>query len=179
MQGRHYQYLSQISAHDLKQLMEAYGEDVWQYAFFLTKKRDLADDISQEVFIKVYKSVHEFRGTCTLKTWLLQITRNTAFSHRRKAYFRYHVLTGFAGGDKRQSSAEEIVLEQEFANELWSQVLTLSRKYREVLILNAHYQLSLEEIAELLQISVNTVKSRLHRARKTLLKLTEGEFRHA
>jgi len=174
MQGLHYRYVAQITAQDLKQMMEMYGEDVWQYAYFLTKKRDMADDISQEVFIKAYKSIHEFRGDSALKTWLLKITRNTAFSYKRKAYFRYHVLTRFADAGEKLPSAEAIVLEQEFTHEIWSKVLRLSRKYREAIILSAHYQLSLEEIAETLQISVNTVKSRLFRARKELQKLLQG-----
>jgi len=174
MHEQHYKYVSEISAKDLRDIMDRYGEDVWKYAFFLTKKTDLADDIAQEVFIKAYQSIHSFRGESTLKTWLLKITRNTSFSFRKKAYFKYHILTRFAQANGVHPSAEETALEREFAHEIWGQVMHLSDKYREAILLNAHYQFSLEEIADMLQISVNTVKSRLFRARKELHKLMKG-----
>lgn len=70
-------YTSEIS---LREMMEEYGSDVWNYAFFLTRNREQANDISQEVFLKAYKNVGKYRGQASKKTWLLTITRNTAFS---------------------------------------------------------------------------------------------------
>lgn len=62
----------------LREMMEEYGSDVWNYAFFLTRSREQANDISQEVFLKAYKNVGKYRGQSSMKTWLLTITRNTA-----------------------------------------------------------------------------------------------------
>lgn len=175
-QGLHYRYVERIGESELKRLMEDYGEDVWQYAYFLTKKRDMADDVSQEVFIKAFKSIGDFRGEATIRTWLLKITRNTAFSYRRKAYFRRHLLTDFTADQGKSPSAEETALALEFSHALWSKVMRLSRKYREAIILSAHYQQTMEEMADTLQISVNTAKSRLRRARRELLKLAREEL---
>ena len=175
MHERHYQYISRLSTDDLRGMMEQYGEDVWQYAYFLTKKADMADDVAQEVFIKAYQSIHAFRGESTLKTWLLTITKNTSISLMKRAYFKYHVLTRFIKPMGEAPSAEKMVMEKEFTHNIWSQVMKLPSKYRETIVLNAHYQMSLEEIADMLQISVNTVKSRLHRARKQLQHLMKGE----
>jgi RNA polymerase sigma-70 factor (ECF subfamily) len=100
--------------------MEQYGEDVWNYAYFLTRKHDIADDISQDVFFKAY-------------------------------------------------------LQKRYSDDLWEIVMQLPIKYRETLLLNAHYQLSLEEISQALNISIGTVKSRLHRARSRLAELIGRE----
>lgn len=174
MKNQHYSPVSGIGADGFTRLMEEYGEDVWHYAFFLTKKTDLADDIAQEVFIKAYKAVGHFRGESSIKTWLLKITRNTVFSYRRKAYFRLNVLVRNVPASGALVSAEQEYMEQQFVHEIWSCVLALPRKFREVIILNGYHQMAMEEIADTLQISVNTAKSRLHRARKALsLRLEE------
>ncbi|MGI2294958.1 RNA polymerase sigma factor [Paenibacillus sp. GXUN7292] len=175
MHDLHYQYVSQLSPEDMRAIMEQYGDDVWQYAYFLTKKPDMADDIAQEVFIKVYQSIHAFRGESSLKTWLLKITKNTSISLMKRAYFKYHVLTHFIKPAGEHPSAEASVMEKDFTNSVWAQVMKLSSKYREAIVLSAHYEMSTEEIADMLQISVNTVKSRLHRARKELRIRMKGE----
>src|SRR4051794_37130890 len=66
-------------------LMTAYGENVWNYAFSLTRKREVADDISQEVFLKVYRSLSTFRSESSIKTWLFAITRNAIHDYRRSS----------------------------------------------------------------------------------------------
>lgn len=70
----------------LREMMETYGRDVWNYAYFLTGSREQANDISQEVFLKAHRNIAKYRGSATLKTWLLTITRNTAFSWRRNSF---------------------------------------------------------------------------------------------
>ncbi|MNZ36242.1 ECF RNA polymerase sigma factor SigW [compost metagenome] len=176
MEEKHYQYMSEISTYDIERMMDEFGEDVWQYAFFLTKKHDMADDIAQEVFIKAYRAVQSFRGQSSLKTWLLKITRNTAYSHFRNPFYKRAVLMQHISLADTRKSAESDYMEQEFAHEIWSLVMRLSTKYREVIVLSGHYHLSMEEIADALQISVSTAKTRLHRARKALYKLMkEGQ----
>jgi len=68
----------------LTELMNAYGKDVWNFAFSMTKKWDQADDIAQEVFLKAYRNLHTFRSQSSVKTWLLAITRNMVLDY---AYF--------------------------------------------------------------------------------------------
>jgi RNA polymerase sigma-70 factor (ECF subfamily) len=75
----HYlKYLAKTQDKDyiLQDLMENYGNDVWNFAYFLTRSSDAADDLSQDVFLAVYDRVYSFRGECTLKSWILTITRN-------------------------------------------------------------------------------------------------------
>lgn len=158
-------HLSKMDEDTLRRLMEAYGQDVWNYIYFFTKKRDIADDLSQEVFLKAYTHIQQFRGESSVKTWLLSIARNMAMNYTRTAYFRKVLLVDFIQRKESSSSAEQQTMERMGMNQLWNIVFNLQPKFREVLLLEAHYGLSMKEIAEMLGISEGTVKSRLYRAR--------------
>ncbi|MGG1517710.1 RNA polymerase sigma factor [Paenibacillus oryzisoli] len=159
----------------LRNLMETYGNDVWNYAFSICRNRDTADDITQDTFLKVYRNLTTFRGDAAVKTWLLTITRNTAYDYLRKAFWRKVTLVGFIQSGGTSQSAENEAVEQLYASDIWKKVLTLSPKYREILILHAHYHLTTKEMAAVLGISEGTVKSRLHHARLKALSLKERE----
>jgi RNA polymerase sigma-70 factor (ECF subfamily) len=156
-------------------LMTAYGNYVWNYAFSITKKHELADDITQEVFLKVFRSLFTFRSESSIKTWLFAITRNTIYDYRRSAFFRKVTLVQYVDYTSSHMSAESEVMEQLEINDIWQKVLELPLKYREVIILYGHEQLSMREIAQILSISEGKVKSRLYRARIKLQKMTEDE----
>ncbi len=155
----------------LRELMDLYGKEVWNYAFSITRKWDMADDITQEVFIKVFRHLHRFRRDASVKTWLLTITRNTAIDFTRSAFLRKVTLADRLTDQGERRSAEQEVIEKLAVNEMWRMVLQLPRKYREVLILFAHYQLSLKEMAKVLGVTEGTVKSRLFHARKKIMKM--------
>lgn len=155
--------------------MDAYGADVWNYAFFLTRKADLADDIAQEVFVRVYERLYSFRGEAAMKTWLLTIARNLVRDHWRSAWFRR--VVPFAAPQRKEQtlSAESEAFSRFASDDIWRAVLSLSVKYRETLLLHAHYDMSYAEIAALLKVSEGTVKSRLSRARAKVSELLGGE----
>jgi RNA polymerase sigma-70 factor (ECF subfamily) len=152
-------------------LMTAYGDKVWNYAFSLTRKKEQADDITQEVFIKVYRNLFTFRSESSIKTWLFTITRNTVHNYRRSAFLRKVTLVHYVDYVQTQLSAETEAIQKIEISAIWQKVLKLPLKYREVLILFGHDQLSMQEISQVLGISEGTVKSRLHNARLKLLKL--------
>jgi RNA polymerase sigma factor (sigma-70 family) len=158
----------------LNELMTAFGKVVWNYAFSITRKWDLADDITQEVFIKVYRNMNSFRRDASVKTWLLTITRNTAIDYQRSAFFRKVTLSDVVEDYGERQSIENDVMEQWAVNDLWKMVLELPTKYREVIILYAHNQLSLKEIAQMLNVTEGTVKSRMFHARQKLSKMKEA-----
>lgn len=160
----------------LNELMTAYGKEVWNYAFSITRKWDLADDITQEVFIKVFRNMHAFRRDASVKTWLLTIARNTAIDFKRSAFLRKVTLMDAYEDYGHRQSAEKESMEKLAANDLWKLVLQLPIKYREVMILFAHHQLSLKEIALMLDVSEGTVKSRMFHARKKLAKMKEANL---
>ncbi|QGQ94147.1 RNA polymerase sigma factor [Paenibacillus psychroresistens] len=171
------EHMNTIEIPQLKDIMEFYGEDIWNYAYFITKNHSLADDIAQEVFFKAYKHIATFRGGSSLKTWLLKITRNTALSFLKLAFVRKVSLVGFIFNSGTSPSPESQFFAQFQLDEMWSIVMSLPIKFREVLILHAHYELSMEEISSTLDISIGTVKSRLNRARsKSIKQLKEREI---
>nr|WP_318652417.1 RNA polymerase sigma factor [Paenibacillus lycopersici] len=158
-------HVMEMDAGALRDTMDRYGQDVWNYAFFLTGARDLADDIAQDVFIKAYYRIGSYRGQSSFKTWLLAITRNTAFSYRRSAFLRKVKLLPHAAETGTAASAENEYLDAHYTDEIWDIIMALPARYREVLVLDIRYGLTGEEIAALLGIAHGTVKSRLHRAR--------------
>lgn len=177
------QYTSEMDNLSLEEVMDQYGTDVWNYAYFLTKDTEMADDISQEVFIKCYKSIGSFRGKSTLKTWLLTITRNTTFSYRKSRYFRSRSFVELLRlqdsqtlMDQRSSaaSAESEYISREHVNEIWDVIMQLPDKLREVLVLDLKFEMSVKEISELMGIARGTVKSRLSRARKKVQTMLRG-----
>ncbi|MGG1600639.1 sigma-70 family RNA polymerase sigma factor [Paenibacillus naphthalenovorans] len=159
----------------LSEMMLAHGEDVWNYAFFLTRQTVLADDITQDVFVKVYERLYTFRGEASVKTWLLAITRNLVHDHWRSAWFRRVVPFGVLRREGHGPSAEAQALSSLVNEELWEAVLSLPCKLREVLLLHAHHHLTYAEIARLLGVSEGTVKSRLFRARAKVSELLKEE----
>ncbi|WP_282939721.1 sigma-70 family RNA polymerase sigma factor [Paenibacillus sp. RC67] len=164
----------------LRDLMQGYGEDVWNFAYFLTRQSHAADDISQDVFLSVYDRLYSFRGECSVKSWLLTITRNKSLHFLKSAFIRKVTLWDTMKLRKETApSAEQVVFDKLESKELWNLVMELPRKFREAIILDYHYGLSIKEMAVLLNISEGTVKSRIYRAKRKisdmLAKTTEGE----
>ncbi len=170
-------YLAEMDPLTLDNLMEQYGQEVWNFAYLITKNRTTSDDITQDVFLQAYRHVASFRGESSVKTWLLKITRNISFNYRHSAFFRKVMLVDRVIPKEFSDSAEETFLDQEAANHIWRHVFRLPVKFREVIVLQAKCQLSLGEIALILKIPEGTVKSRLYAARKRMSTLlTKEEF---
>jgi RNA polymerase sigma-70 factor (ECF subfamily) len=157
-----------MDADSFRDLMVTHGQAVWNFAYFLTKRHDLADDISQDVFIQAYRKIASFRGEASMRTWLFTITRNISVNYMRTAFIRRVTLVGLVMGKDTAASAEQEVMDRNFTEDIWSLVLKLPIKYREVLILDAKYELTTREMAEILNVSEGTVKSRLSRARQKM-----------
>lgn len=174
MENEYVSYVTHWDDFTFREFMIKYDQDVWNYAYYFTKNKEMSNDISQDVFLKVYDKISSFRGECSVKTWLLKITRNTAINYCRAALFR-KVTLHHLFQQKSAVSAEHEVFDQMAADRIWEIVLQLSRKLREVLILDAKYNLSVKEIAKLLSIPEGTVKSRLARARNIVTEQLKEE----
>lgn len=165
----------QIEIPEMDDIVRSYWKDIWNYAFFLTKKYDAADDITQETFISAFRSIDHFRGQCTLKTWLLKICNNRAVNYRRSAFFRKIVPVPLVRKTGQQVSAETDYFAGVNLENTLSHLLSLPLKYREILMLEIRHELSIEEMSNLLGIPQGTVKSRLYRARQLMQKKLEEE----
>ncbi|WP_239615172.1 RNA polymerase sigma factor [Cohnella mopanensis] len=176
-------YRSALDEDSFRSIMETYGQEVWNYVFALTRNRHDTDDIVQDAFLKCYRSIDSFRGQSAFRTWLFSIARNTAFNVRKSAYWRRVIPSSrlFNGGHYRvpsSPSAEDTMLRNLIEGTIWETLMKLPEKYREILVLDAVYELKQQEISQLLNISVGGVKSRLNRARGKMNILLKGERTH-
>ncbi|TKD72313.1 sigma-70 family RNA polymerase sigma factor [Pseudalkalibacillus hwajinpoensis] len=151
-------------------LMEEYGDMVLRVAYTYVKEQHLAEDISQEVFIRCYHALHTFERRSSYKTWLYRITVNQCKDYVKSWSFRKLFPKSIieTESDKEVNSVSTHVLKKEENNELFEKVLQLPVKQREVIIFYYYEDLSIDEISEVIKAKPNTIKSRLHRARNSL-----------
>jgi RNA polymerase sigma-70 factor (ECF subfamily) len=141
-------------------LLERYRERVLNLAFQLLREHSAAEDVAQEVFVRAFSKIHEFRGESALFTWLYQITLNEcrARTRRAKNFLNFddcesHEMSTLEG-QALTKVALECALDQ------------LSEPLRLALVLRELHGLSYEEIARVLKLPIGTVRSRLHEARR-------------
>ena len=154
----------------LDQLIETYQHRLMRYLMFLTGKREVAEDIFQEVWIRVLRRGSQYNGKARFDTWIFTIARNLVIDLSRKRTMASLDEMREAGEDERPFEIAQdgpSPLEQfqyrEDAAELASVMGTLEPNYREVFTLRFHEEMSLEEIAGVTRAPLSTVKSRLYR----------------
>jgi len=151
----------------LAKLVDQYYKMVYALCYGVLHQREEAQDITQEIFIKVSRVLQTFERQSKFKTWLYRLTINAAIdaARRRKPYIPIDEIpleTPRTHGPREQASSAELSL-------LVRQALqNLSVEHRAVLILREWQDLSYEEIAQVLGIEIGTVMSRIHYARKKL-----------
>lgn len=136
-------------------------------------------DVSQEIFLKVYKSIGSFKGDSEFSTWLYRIAKNTSLDFVRKR--KQNTVSIDSSGEESEgfdlpdesisSSPEKKALQNEKIELLHRALSKLSDEHREIIILRDLNDYSYEEIAGTLDIEVGTVKSRIFRAREALRKI--------
>ena len=151
---------------------------VHQLALHLLGDPQEALDLSQEVFLKVFRTLPQFRGQSTLRTWIYRIVVNQASNRQRwwrrrrrsqqVAIEEHTALHGDLPDASEFSMPDRVLQERETAGRVWRALDTLPFEQRAVIVLREIDGLSYEEIATSLNVAVGTVKSRLARARETL-----------
>ncbi|MHB1127368.1 MAG: sigma-70 family RNA polymerase sigma factor [Bacillota bacterium] len=153
-------------AEQLEYLMRRFGTQVMQLAYFYLKDRHQAEDLAQEVFLKVYLNMDKFRGDSSYYTWIYRITVNLCRDRHRAWSFRNLFPVKDIGS--RVIGIETIesrVLKQLEADEIMAEVLCLPIKYREVIVLHYYHDLTTPEIARVTALTEENVRVRLHRGR--------------
>lgn len=152
-----------------EQIMREYGTRVLRLATFLVKDRTVAEDLTQDVFVKVYRHLPRFRGQSSIQTWIYRIAVNECKGYLRSWAFRKILPRSWIKADS-DVSTERVVMDQSERDELVVQVQSLPSMYRQVIVLHYYADLSIAEVANVLYVSEGTVRTRLHRARKQLKK---------
>jgi RNA polymerase sigma-70 factor (ECF subfamily) len=159
------------------QLVARYQRQVYNLAYRMLKNAEDAEDAAQEAFLRAYRALPSFELGRKFSSWLLSIASNLCIDLLRRR--RYAWLSLEDVSFRLASSVEEpdgAMLRQEQADQVQSFLGCLPEKYRLVVILRYWHDLSYKEIAETTGLSLNTVKTRLHRARKMLAEaMTEEE----
>jgi RNA polymerase sigma-70 factor (ECF subfamily) len=149
---------------------------VYQLALHLLGDPQEALDLSQEVFLRVFRTLPQFRGRSTLKTWIYRIVINQAANRRRwwRRRFRSQQVAleehaqahGELRETRRAADPDQVLQEREASRKVWAAVDELPFDQRAVIVLREIDGLSYDEIADSLGVAVGTVKSRLARARR-------------
>ena len=172
---------------DFNELVELYGDRVYRLMLRMLARKDEAEDMAQEVFVQVFKAIHQFRGDAKLGTWIYRVAVNLC-KNRGKYLSRRHSgsedeldaladraplaeAKGITSGEL--SGPDQVVQGYEVEAIVRRCILELETEFREVLILRDVEELSYEEIGEITSLPEGTVKSRLHRARAMLKEKVE------
>ena len=157
----------------LVRLIEQYQTDLLRLCYIQLHDTALAEDAVQETFIKAYRSFPSFRGDCSEKTWLMRIAVNTCRDMIHSAWFRH--LDRRITPEQLPESCERA---DEDAVDLTIEVMRLSQKNREVILLYYYENMTTDEIAQALGVAKSTVSVRLEQGRQNLRKMLERRRSH-
>lgn len=155
-------------------LIARYEKKVYTIAFRFMGNQDDAKDLAQEAFIRVYKSLNNFRGESSFLTWLYHIISNLCKDELRKQQKKKTISLEIVRETKKNSPTasvnlpEENYIRKEKQQALQEVINTLPIDYKWIIIMREFQQFSYEEIAAQIGCSIGTVKSRLNRGRQLL-----------
>lgn len=159
---------SDISKEKAEAVFREHSTYVYRVALFLTKSKVLADDITQETFLQVFRQYHKFDADKPIQPWIYKITLNITRNMLRKQKWLHFV--GEIPETSDLESIEGTYIKSEEAKKLWEEINKLALKSREVIVLHFYCGMKLREIAEIIDIPVGTCKSRLNQGLNTLRK---------
>lgn len=167
----------QSPAYEIEALIREYGNDVLRTAYMYVKDLHIAEDIFQEVFIKVNQKLSTFVGDSSIKTWIIRITINTCKDYLKSAYNRRVVPMMEYQEDAIVSVSDYDEIEKQDTNSLIKDsILSLPKKYKDVIICVYFHEMTIAEAAKTLNVAEGTVKSRLSRAKSKLKGMLEGRI---
>jgi len=168
-----------------EEIYQEYGERVLNLAYRYTANTEVARDLTQDVFIKIYQNLDGFQNRSQLYTWIYQITTNHCLNYlkreRKRRWFSLldqKVSEIFAAGTSNQAARliqnpltpEQILEKTQRENIIRKTIHALPLKYRFPLILQRYEDLPIQEIADTLSLTVAATETRIHRAKKLLIK---------
>lgn len=171
--------------------VDTYNSKIFRYSYAMCRQREDAEEVAQETLLKVFRSLDQLHDPERLKPWIFRIAKNACLMKRRKSVFApteelsLDELKPAKDGEMRLEIADWSLLPDQAAENselrqaLDHAVAALPDIYRSVFLLRDAEQLSTEDTAEILGISTDTVKTRLHRARLALRKQLDEHLRSA
>jgi RNA polymerase sigma-70 factor (ECF subfamily) len=178
----------ELSADRFDEIMRQHQRRVYRVIFLLVRDRDTADTLTQECFLRAYLKRSSFRGECRIETWLLRIAVNLARDHgrsRRASFWKR--LVGLEDGEDNVAeprqyaapgpSAEHTLLVREELESVWKALSGLSPQQRAIFFLRYEEEMSIAQIADVLDLKTGSVKSQLARATGKLREMKERQWK--
>ena len=162
---------------DMDELVRLHQARIRRLALFSTKDPDLADSIAQDTLMRAYRGRENFRGDCSVSTWITGIAINVTRDHLRSPRFKFWKQVQATGIDAqemasflpgREGTPEQAFLAKEKVKQLWKILDSLSGKQRTIFIMKFSEEMAIEEIAVALNMQATTVRTHLHRALKAV-----------
>jgi len=162
---------------DIDALVRTYRPRLLRFVAFSIGDADLAESITQDCFLKAYNGRANFRGDCSVNTWLTSIAVNLVRDQQRLQKFRFwrqarataiDVTDAASFLPSHESSPESRILVQEKTSQVQAALENLSPKQRSIFLMRFSEEMDLAEIAEATKMPINTVKTHLHRALKSV-----------
>lgn len=157
-----------------EEIVKAYEDRIYNLCRYMLGNAHDAEDAAQEVFLKAFQNLRSFRPEASLYTWLYRIAVNTCIDYKRKPFF-LSLFRKDASDEEmeydipsEEPSPERLLESKQLTREIHRALMKTSPKLRTVIVLKELEGLSYEEISEVLEISMGTVKSRIARAREEL-----------
>ncbi|EKN70412.1 RNA polymerase sigma factor SigW [Neobacillus bataviensis LMG 21833] len=161
------------------EIVEIYKNSVYQLCFRMLGNRHEAEDMAQEAFIRAFVNIRTFNQNLKFSTWLFRIATNLCIDRMRKKKPDYYLDAEVAGTEgltmysqipSKTPLPESEVESLELHENVQKEILKLPEKYRSPIVLKYIEELSLNEISEILDLPLGTVKTRIHRGREALRK---------
>jgi RNA polymerase sigma-70 factor (ECF subfamily) len=186
------QYMLQFKNGDddsFRILFTKYTKKIINFCYRFCGDKAMAEELAQEVFLRVYKAAHRYKPEAKFSTWLFRIATNVCLNETRK--YRYHVVTEAMDAffqtetgtmkqeieDKKSQHPQDLMEKKDDDILLQQAMKSLPKKQRTALLLKTYNDFSYKEIGEQMKQSENAVKSLIHRARQTLAKSVNDQHR--
>jgi len=162
------------------ELVELYKDKLYNLGYRMMGNPQEAEDVAQEAFLRAFKNLSKYDPKHKFSTWIYRIATNLCIDRMRKKKADYSLdaeIDGIEGGDmytrlaSSERTPEEEVVRAETHGEVQRAIEALPDNYRAAVILKYMHDMSLQEIADILEVPVSTVKTRIHRGREALRNL--------
>jgi RNA polymerase sigma-70 factor (ECF subfamily) len=163
----------------LSELFKRYKSPLYYFIYRMLRQSDKAEDVLQETFFRVFRYRKEYKPTSKFSSWIYRIARNLCIDEKRRYWNRKISLDSEIAADDdatdytssvkdNRPNSRNVVIEKEMEEEIIRAIETLSPEQQEVIMLNKYQGLSYGEIADILNISSESVKQRAYRAHQQL-----------
>lgn len=157
-------------------IVHEYLNEVRKLVYSYVKNYHTMEEITQEVFLTAFQKIEEFRGDSSLKTWLFTIAINKSKDYLKSWHYRYMSFNQFFQNKGSAKSVETEIISMQRNHELAKAIMELPVKYREIIILYYYHDLDSNEISNLLNTNVSTIRTRLTRGRELLKRRFDIEW---